>query len=486
MKVLFVSSEVAPFAKTGGLADISGSLPGELKDLGVDISVIMPLYGKIDAKKFGIKSVSKKISVPVRDKMIPAEICKTDTANNVTTYFIKNDAYFNRDQLYGTPEGDYPDNCERFVFFSRAVLEFCKALDYKPDVVHLNDWQSALIAVYLKTLYKDEPIFANTASLITVHNLAYQGLFWAYDMPILNLDWELFNYKFLEFYNHINFLKGGLVFSDIINTVSKKYSKEIQTKEYGCGLEGMLQERSEDIFGVLNGVDYNIWNPEKDELIAANYSSKNLKNKAVCKKDLQKTYNLPQKADVPVIGIISRLADQKGFDLIAEIIDDLMHLNLQIIVLGTGEKKYNELFEEIGKEYPNKAGIKIAYDNTIAHKIEAGSDFFLMPSKYEPCGLNQIYSLRYGSIPIVRATGGLDDTITNYNFKTQKGTGIKFSKYESAELMKAIKSALKLYSDKSALSKIVKEIMELDFSWKSSGKKYIDLYKKALNKSSSR
>ncbi len=486
MKVLFVSSEVAPFAKTGGLADIAGSLPGELRSLGLEISVIMPLYGKINEAKFKVKSTGKTISAQVRDKTVKAKICKTDTVNNVTTYFIKQDSYFKRDQLYGTPQGDYPDNCERFTFFSRAVLEFCKKFDYKPDVIHLNDWQSGLIAVYLKTLYSDDPFFKNTATLITVHNLAYQGIFWAYDMPILNLGWELFSYKYIEFYNNINFLKGGIVFSDIITTVSNKYSKEIQTKEYGCGLEGVLSDRKKDLYGVLNGVDYSIWSPEADKLIAANYSPKDIKNKAVCKKDLQKIYNLPQGPDVPVIGIISRFADQKGFDLIAEVIDKMMALELQLIVLGTGEQKYHDLFAAIGKKYPKKAGIKIAYDNTIAHKIEAGSDFFLMPSRYEPCGLNQIYSLKYGAVPIVRATGGLDDTIINYSPRTKKGTGIKFSKYDSGELMKAIMRALKLYADKKAFTKLVKDDMKLDFSWKMSGRKYIELYKKAIKKAKKR
>jgi starch synthase len=482
MKVLFVSSEVAPFAKTGGLADVAGSLPGELKSLGVDVSVIMPLYGTIDRNKYNIRSTKKKISAPISNFRVTAEICKTESVNNVTTYFIKNDNYYKRDQLYGTPKGDYHDNCERFTFFNRAVIEFLKAFNFKADVIHINDWQAGLIPVYLKTVYNHDKILKNTATLMTVHNLAYQGQFWCYDMPILNLSWALFNYKYLEFYNKINFLKGGLIFSDIITTVSKKYSKEIQTEEYGCGLEGVLKERSKDLYGVLNGVDYNIWSPEADKLIAANYDSKAIKDKESCKKDLRRLYNLPQKKDVPIIGIISRFADQKGFDLIAEVIDKIMALDLQLVVLGTGEQKYHDLFKAIGRKYKKSAGIKITYDNTVAHKIEAGSDFFLMPSRYEPCGLNQIYSLKYGTIPIVRATGGLDDTINNYNFNTRKGSGIKFNKYDSRELLKAIKKAIKLYNKKDEFEKLKKEVMTLDFSWKSSAEKYISLYKKALNK----
>jgi starch synthase len=442
----------------------------------------MPLYDTIDKNKFKIKSTKKKVSVKIRDWMVTGEIFKTDAVNNVTTYFIKNENYYKRDQLYGTPQGDYPDNCERFTFFSRAVIEFCRVFDYKPDVIHLNDWQSGLIPVYLKRVYNNDPAFNNTATLMTVHNLAYQGVFWAYDMPILNLSWELFHFKYLEFYNNINFLKGGLVFSDIITTVSEKYSKEIQTSEYGCGLEGVLKERGKDLYGVLNGVDYGIWNPKTDKLIKANYDEEDIKDKALCKKDLQKTYNLPQALNVPIIGIISRLADQKGFDLISKIIDKIMKLDLQIVVLGTGEKKYHDIFEKIGKKYRKKAGVKIAYDNTIAHKIEAGADFFLMPSRYEPCGLNQIYSLKYGTIPIVRATGGLDDTISNYSLKTHKGNGIKFSAYDSKELLKAIKKALKLYNDEKEFQNLKKEAMKLDFSWERSAKRYINLYKKASNK----
>jgi starch synthase len=481
MKVLFVSSEVAPFAKTGGLADIAGSLPGELKALGIDISVIMPLYGTIDKKKFKLKNTKKRVKVKIRDYEVTGDIYKADTVNNVTTYFIKNDNYFKRENLYGTPQGDYLDNCERFTFFSRAVIDFLKVFDYKADVIHVNDWQSGLIPVYLKTVYMSDPFYKKMATLMTVHNLAYQGLFWYYDMPILNLSSYLYSPRYLEFYNNINFLKGGLVFSDIITTVSKKYSKEIQTKEYGCGLEGVLKERAKDLHGVLNGVDYSIWNPEGDKLIIKNYSAGDIKGKGACKKDLQKLFKLPQK-DVPVIGIISRLADQKGFDLIAEVIDKVMKLELQLVVLGTGEEKYHDLFKAIAKKYKKKAGIMIAYDNTVAHKIEAGADFFLMPSRYEPCGLNQIYSLKYGTVPIVRATGGLDDTIINYSFKTKKGSGIKFSKYNSKELLKAVNSALNLYADKTKFLKLKKDIMGLDFSWEVSGKRYIELYKKAIKK----
>ncbi len=482
MKVLFVASEVAPFAKTGGLADVAGSLPGELKNLGIDISVIMPLYGKIDIKKHGIRSTRKKITAQVRDNMVTADIYKSDTVNNVTTYFIKNDDYYDREQLYGTPDGDYPDNCERFTFFNRAVLEFCKAFKYNPDVIHINDWQASLIPVYLKTTYKDDPALTGVATLMTVHNLAYQGLFWAYDMPILNLGWDLFHHKYLEFYNNINFLKGGIVFSDVITTVSAKYSKEIQTAEFGCGLEGVLADRKDDLHGVLNGVDYSVWNPSTDDLIAQKFNFKNDKGKAACKKDLQKIYDLPQKTNLPLIGIISRLADQKGFDLIAEAIDNIAALDLQMVVLGTGEQKYHDMFEAFARKYPEKIGVKIAYDNTIAHKIEAGSDFFLMPSRYEPCGLNQIYSLKYGAVPIVRATGGLDDTIKNINLKTRAGNGIKFTKYDSNELLKAIKKALTIYGNKKAFRALRKEVMKIDFSWSRSAKKYINLYKNAMKK----
>jgi starch synthase len=390
--------------------------------------------------------------------------------------------YYQRDQLYGDSQGDYPDNAERFVYFSRSILEACKQLNFSPDIIHCNDWQTGLIPLYLRRLHKDEPVFAQTASVYTVHNLGYQGLFWHYDMHLTGLGWEFFTPNGLEYYGKINLMKGGLLWADVINTVSKTYSQEIQTKEYGHGLEGVLQYRSNDLYGIVNGVDYSVWDPETDPLIAQNYRSKALAGKTACKKDLLQEYGLPINTKRPVIGMISRLDNQKGFDLIAEIIDKMMDLDLYFILLGTGHEKYHKLFQHIGEKYPKKAGIRIAYDNTLAHKIEAGADMFLMPSRYEPCGLNQIYSLKYGTVPIVRATGGLNDTIKIFQPKAGTGTGIKFNKYKSDNLLNAIKTALKAYQDKKSWKALMLRGMKEDFSWNASAKEYEKLYNKALDK----
>jgi len=422
MKILIASPEIVPFAKTGGLADVSGALPKALEKLGEDVTAIMPKYRAVDDKKFGLEYTGINIQVPISNRIEEAKIYKgyinshQPVANKeIPIYFIDKKEYYDRPYLYGTPAGDYPDNAERFIYFDRAILETCKTIGLKPDVIHCHDWQTGMVPVYLKTLYKDDPFFKETSTLFTVHNLGYQGLFWHLDMHLTNLGWDIFSPDGIEFYGKINILKGGLVYSDAITTVSKTYSQEIQTKEYGCGLDGVLRKRKDDLYGVENGIDYEEWNPATDKYLSAKYLKENLSGKWDCKKDLLNIYGLKASKEVPVLSVISRLADQKGFDLIAEIMDDLMKLDVQFVLLGTGEDKYHKLFEDIGKKYPSKAGIKIGFDNALAHKIEAGADMFLMPSRYEPCGLNQLYSLKYGTIPIVRATGGLNDTIENYD-----------------------------------------------------------------------
>ena len=479
MKILIVSPEVFPFAKTGGLADVAGSLPMSLKKLGHDVRVITPQYKVTDEKKFDLLPIAEHVGVPISNRIEYCSILEGTLEESVPVYFIKNDNYYHRDQLYGDSQGDYPDNAERFIYFSRSVLEACKALDYSPDIIHCNDWQTGLVPVYLRKLYHQEPIFANTATMYTVHNLGYQGLFWHYDMHLTGLGWDLFTPNGLEYYGKINLMKGGLLWSEIISTVSKKYSEEIQTKEYGHGLEGVLQFRSDDLYGIVNGVDYSVWNPETDPFIAKNYSMKNLSGKAACKKDLLKEFGLPVNMDRPVIGAISRLDDQKGFDLVAEIIDSMMKLNVYFVLLGTGQEKYHKLFRLIAEKHPKKVGVRLEYNNTLAHKIEAGADMFLMPSRYEPCGLNQIYSLKYGTVPIVRSTGGLNDTIKTFQPKAGKGTGIKFNQYKANNLLSAIKKAIKGYKDKKAWKELMIRGMQEDFSWDYSAKEYVKLYKKA-------
>jgi starch synthase len=488
INILFVVSEAVPFAKTGGLADVGGALPQVVRELGHEIRIMMPKYGSFSERKHKVHDVIrlKDINIPIGEKEINASVKSAFITNSkvkVQVYFLANDQYFLRDGLYVNPhtKKDYHDNDERFIFFCRGTLETLKKLGWKPDIIHCNDWPSGLIPAYLKTIYKDDPFFQNTRSIFTIHNLAYQGLFPKESFYKTGLPEKIFQPEGVEFYGQLSFLKAGIFYADIVNTVSEKYAQEIRTdEEMGCGLKKLLDKRKKDLYGIVNGIDYSIWNPEIDPLIPFKYSIKDLTGKIENKKALLSKFNLEFKEDIPVVGIISRLADQKGFDLIGNIIKDLMKLDVQIVVLGTGEKKYHDLFEKIHEKYPNKFGVFLGFNESLAHLIEAGSDMFLMPSRYEPCGLNQLYSLKYGTIPIVRATGGLEDTIKDININDGTGTGFKFKKYDGAELFKVIKKAIKVHSDKKIWRKIMKSGMAQDFSWINSAKKYITLYKKLI------
>lgn len=490
MRIILVSSEVVPFAKTGGLADVSGALPGALSQLGHEVCVFLPLYRHVadgaKAGKFDLQATGIEVSFLVSGGTQKGMVHKSAfPGTSVSVYLIEHDQHFNRSELYGEAGTTYHDNAARFAFFSRAVLEAAKRLELEPDLFHLNDWQTALIAVYLKTIYADDPI-AKAASLLTIHNLGYQGLFESADFNMTGLHWELFNWRQLEFHDKVNFLKGGIVFADLISTVSKRYAQEIQTREHGMGLESVLVERSADLFGILNGVDYSNWNPATDKLIGANYSPEDLSGKAACKAELQKINHLPQRPDVPLIGVVSRLADQKGFDILAEGIEEIMKLDVQLVVLGTGQQKYHELFKEIGDRYPDKTGINIRYDNKLAHMIEAGSDMFLMPSRYEPCGLNQMYSLKYGTVPVVRATGGLADTITDCSeaaLADGTANGFSFTEYTPTELVKTVTRAVETYHQKPDVwKKLTSTGMAQDHSWDRSAREYVELYEKVKAK----
>lgn len=482
MKIVFVSSEVAPFSKTGGLADVAAALPKALEKLGHKVYIITPKYKAVDEKKFDLVSTGRHIEVPVSNKRVSAEILCAKTGKDINTYFIKKDEYYYRDYIYSTPQGDYLDNAERFVFFSKAALEAINALDLNPDIIHCHDWQTGLVPLFLKTHFKDYPNFNKIKTILTIHNLGYHGLFWALDMHLLNLGKEYLAPQYLEFYGKISFLKAGIVFSDVITTVSKKYREEIQTPEYGYGFEGLLKEKAEKLFGITNGIDYDEWDPSKDKFIIENYTIENLKGKKSCKKDLQKTFNLPQSPDTPVIGMISRLSSQKGWDIWEEAADDLMKMDIQFTILGTGDEKYHHIVKDLCVKYPDKISALITFDDTLAHKIEAGADMFLIPSRYEPCGLNQMISLRYCTIPIVRATGGLDDVIEDYNPKTGKGNGFKFNEYSSKELIHSIKKALKVHFNRSEWEKIIRNGLKNDYSWEKSAIEYDKLYKQILLK----
>src|ERR1041384_7847429 len=440
MKIAVVASECVPFSKTGGLADVVGALPGALASLGHEVTVFLPKYRQ--TKLNGAKTVIQSITVPFDDRYRFCSVLDGGTAHGVRFYFIDYPPYFDRDALYGTPLGDYRDNAARFGLFCRAAIEASKILG-PPDIFHCHDWQSSLVPILLRSLYADDPALQDAATVFTIHNIGYQGLFPADTLPLLLLPWDLFTIDKLEFYGKVNFLKGALVFSDFVTTVSRKYSQEIQSSEYGFGLEGVLRARSATVTGILNGVDYDEWNPETDRSTSCHFGPDTLAEKAKCKQDLLAEFGVVgADGKLPVIGIVSRFAAQKGFDLISQVADRLAREELIVVALGSGDKDYEALFRRLNKQYPQRFAIKIAYDNKLAHKIEAGADMFLMPSRYEPCGLNQIYSLRYGTVPIVRATGGLDDSIEECNPSTGEGTGFKFTNYTADAMLGAVSHPL--------------------------------------------
>ena len=476
MHIAFAASECVPFSKTGGLADVVGALPRALAAAGHQVSVYLPRYRQ--TKLTDAQIVVRSITVPFDDRYRFCSVVTGGNRSGIKFYFVDYPPFFDRDALYGTSAGDYPDNAERFALFSRAVLEASKILGV-PDVFHSHDWQSALVPVMLRTLYSEDPAFRDVATVFTIHNMGYQGLFPPDILPLLMLPWDLFTISKLEFFGNVNFLKGALVFSDFITTVSRKYSQEIQTTEYGFGLEGVLRDRASTVTGILNGVDNDEWSPQTDKFIVAKYSPEDLSGKAKCKQDLLATFGVTNAdSKSPVIGIVSRFAAQKGFDLIAQIMDRLAREDMIIVALGTGDKEYEEMFLRMQKQFPQKIAVKIAYDNAIAHKIEAGADMFLMPSKYEPCGLNQIYSLKYGTVPIVRATGGLDDTIEPWDARSGKGTGFKFTEYSGESLLLTIKQALQAYRDQGSWQVLMRNGMNKDFSWNFSAKEYVRIYER--------
>jgi starch synthase len=474
MHIAFAASECVPFSKTGGLADVVGALPRALAALGHQVSVYVPRYRQ--TKLSDPQTVVRSITIPFDDKYRFCSVVTAGASAVVRFYFVDYPPFFDREALYGGPAGDYPDNAERFALFSRAVLEASKVLGV-PQVFHCHDWQSALVPVMLRTLYAEDPAFRDVATVFTIHNMGYQGLFPPDTLPLLMLPWELLAMSKMEFFGQVNFLKGALVYSDFVTTVSKKYSHEIQTAEYGFGLEGVLRDRAATVTGILNGVDYDEWSPQTDKFIVAKYSPEDLNGKLKCKQDLLHAFGIANvDAKVPVIGIVSRFAAQKGFDLISQIMDRLAREEMIVVALGTGDKPYEEMFQRLNKQFPNKIAAKVAFDNAIAHKIEAGADMFLMPSRYEPCGLNQIYSLKYGTVPIVRATGGLDDTIEPWDARIGKGTGFKFTDYTGEALLATIKQALLSYRDPSSWQTLMRNGMGRDFSWGASAREYGKIY----------
>jgi starch synthase len=481
LHITLASPEIAPFAKTGGLGDVLGYLPSALAQLGLKVSLIMPAYRSVLRGGFPLEDSGIVFKVPVSHRMVEGRVLKTTAGKAISLNLIQADDYFDRDYLYGTPDGDYPDNAERFVFFCRAILELLK-LD-PPDIFHANDWQSALAIAFLKAQPHLYPELSSMETVFTIHNLGYQGIFGqTQTWPLLNLDKSFFTMQYLEFYGKINFLKGGLVFTDAITTVSPTYAEEIKTADQGCQLEGVLQERAANVTGILNGVDYTVWNPEIDTFIKQRFGPGNLAGKKACKADLQHILHLPENPDIPIIGMVSRLSGQKGFDLLEKVLDELFSRDIQFALLGTGDSQCQEIFSELPSLYPERAGVRIGFNESLAHKIIAGADMFLMPSCYEPCGLTQMYSLKYGTIPIVRATGGLKDTINEFDPIAGTGNGFVFSDYHPLELLATIDRALALWHRRQDRKTLIKNCMAADFSWDHSAHLYFNLYRKLLGK----
>ena len=486
MKIMIASPEAVPYAKTGGLADVAGALPKALAEFGHDITLVLPLYAAVKRGNYDLINFRSNLKVKISGRQESFNIKIHKSGKGFETWLIEQDSFFGRSEIYRDPSTgkDWADNDERFAFFAKAVLESCRASDSLPHIIHCNDWQSGLIPAYLKSSDEYADISA-IATLFSIHNIAYQGNFPATTFDKLGFDPALFvPTGGFEYWEKVSYLKAGLCHADLLNTVSQRYALEIQSSnEYGYGFEGVLKDRKNDLFGVLNGIDYDIWNPAIDNLIPANYTPEKLMGKAKCKTALRKQCKLPLvRKDIPIIGIISRLADQKGFDLIEQVAAKLLTMDIQIVVLGTGEKKYHDLFTELAKKHPKKLSLFLEFNDQLAHLIEAGSDMFLMPSRYEPCGLNQMYSLKYGTIPIVRETGGLADTIQNVNPGRKTGNGFTFRNYDAKEMLNAIKFACEAYRDKEVWSAIMQNGMKQDFSWSASAEKYIDLYREAQNR----
>jgi starch synthase len=539
LHVLFAASECVPFSKTGGLADVVGALPRAIAALGHRVTVYLPLYrqpqssavadgplelnypepsaghsdvvpGKADtfapgaaesllledeiagseadpsefdqaelspARREEPRTVIASLTIPFDDRYRFCSVVDGGVEHGVHYFFIDYPPFFDRESLYGTPLGDFPDNAERFALYCRAVIEAAKLLGV-PDVIHCHDWQTALIPMLLRTLYEEDPALRGVPTVFTIHNIGYQGVFPPDTLPLLMLPWDLFTISKMEFFGKANFLKGALVFSDFITTVSRRYAQEIQTAEYGFGLEGVLRGRSSSVAGILNGVDYEEWNPVTDPYLAAAYSPESLEGKQECRRDLLRRFALDPESPAPVIGVVTRFAAQKGVDLIALAADRLAHKDCTLVILGAGDKQYEDRFRGLARQYPGRIALKIGYDNELAHIIEGGADMFLMPSRYEPCGLNQIYSLKYGTVPIVRSVGGLDDTIDPYDPRTGKGTGFKFREYTPEALLAAVQTALAVFGKPAEWRKLMLSGMACDFSWDVSAREYLRVYEK--------
>jgi len=487
VKIVLATSEAVPFAKTGGLADVCGALPLALAQLGHDVAVIMPAYRSAQRSGIPIEPTGVELSIPIGRKSVAGRLFQARfPGSNVPVYLVHQADYYDRAELYQSAGRDYPDNCERFVFFSRAVMEAIRLLELDVDILHCNDWQTGIVPAYHKIEYRGVPRFERAASLITVHNLAFQGTFWHWDMLLTGLDWKYFNWHQMEFFGQLNLLKTGLVFADAINTVSPRYAEEIQTAPLGCGLEGVLQHRRSVLSGIANGVDYSQWNPETDPNIPTAYGAGSVRlGKSACRVALQQEFHLPRdNGGAPVLAFVGRLTEQKGVDLLVAAISEWVQAGgVQWVILGTGDPKFQEQLQTLAQRHPQKVAVRFEFSERLAHLIEGGADMFLMPSRFEPCGLSQLYSLKYGTVPIVRSTGGLADTVTNATDETLAGgtaTGFSFHDYSAFALSETLRRAVALFGKPDVWDRIVQTCMTQDWSWGRSAREYVALYERTL------
>ncbi|MCH2211234.1 MAG: glycogen synthase GlgA [Fuerstiella sp.] len=491
LRIVLAASEAVPWFKTGGLADVTTALARALDQQGHDVTVIVPDYATIRSGRDdllpNVTSTGIRFAVNINGETVPGTVrWATLPESGVKVLLLAQNRYFNRSQLYMEDGVGYEDNCERFCFFSRAVMEVCSQMVLRPDIIHCNDWQTGLIPALLHSQFAGRPGFENAASVVTIHNMSFQGQFWHFDMPLTGMDWRYFSMHHMEHQGHLNLLKTGIAMADQITTVSPTYAREICTPEGGCGLDGLLRHRRSDLTGILNGIDQTVWNPETDPHLCSRFSAATPQpGKSDCKEYLQKEMGLPVRRDVPLFGVVSRISDQKGFDLIVEVSGRMLFQDLQLVILGTGDPRYETQLRQLSERFSSRVAVVIGFDDSLAHQVEAGSDVFLMPSRFEPCGLNQMYSLRYGTVPVVRRVGGLADSVTDANDETLadgSATGFVFDDYCSTRLAETIERAVTTFRQPTVWKKIVAAGMSRDWSWSRSARQYVDVYHEALER----
>ncbi|MBI2834448.1 MAG: glycogen synthase GlgA [Acidobacteria bacterium] len=476
--VYMISSEAVPFAKTGGLGDVAGALPLALGRLGHDVTVILPRYRGSEP---ALASTDRRV-VPLGGRPFDVAFLVRPLGENARAVLVDCPELFDREGIYGWGITDHPDNPRRFALLSRAALEYIRDAGVRPSIIHAHDWPTGLAPLYLHTRFREDPLIGGVATVFTIHNLAYQGLYPPEWLPALEVSWDLFTPEGIEFWGRLSLLKAGINFSDVITTVSRRYAKEILTPELGFGFDGVLRRRAADLVGILNGIDEERWNPATDQLVPVRYTADSLEAKADCKRELLRAFGLRAETpdlERPVVAIISRLVDQKGFDFLGQVLDELPRLGATFLLLGSGDPGYETMWRQLAAGYPERVGVHIGFDERLAHLMEAGADMLLMPSRYEPCGLNQMYSLRYGTVPIVRATGGLDDTVRNYSEKSGRGTGFTFEQPSGAALLRALRRALRVYQHKDEWRALQQQGMRQDHSWDASAREYVKVYRRA-------